>query len=147
MTASYSIELLTKEQVLDNWGTLCPLLEESVLGNAISATDMDAGYVLGAVLADEAVIFACRRNQNIEFIIAFEFATTNGHKCANLIAMSGKYLTKFKYLYWQAILDWLTESGVRFLDTMVPEERAKIYLTKFGFDHACTILRKELSHG
>lgn len=147
MTASYSIELLTKEQVLDNWGAICPLLEQSVLGNVISATDMDPGYVLNGVLNEEAVIFACRHSGNIEFVIAFEFSITNGNKCADLIAMSGKYMTKFKHLYWQAILEWLKESGVRFLDTMVPEDRAKVYLTKFGFDHACMILRKEISHG
>jgi len=147
VTKGYSIELLDKEQVLDNWGVICPLLEASVVGNAISATDMDAGYILRGVLAEEAVIFACRRNGDIEFVIAFEFSTTNGHKCADLIAMSGKYLVKFRNLYWAAIIDWLRASDVRFLDTMVAEEHAKVYLSKFGFDHSCTILRKELSHG
>lgn len=147
MTTSYAIQLMNNTEVLDNWGTLAPLLESSVIGNDISATDMDTGYILRALLDDEAVIFACRRNGDIVFVIAFQFAEANGHKCANLIAMGGKYLIKFKALYWEPILEWLRAGGVKFLDTMVPDERAQLYLTKFGFDKSCTILRKELLHG
>ena len=147
MTGLYSIEIMTTEQVIDNWGKLAPMMEASVIGNSISATDMTAGYVLERVLADEAVVFAGRVNGNIEMVLVLQFSVANEYKCADLIALAGRNITKFKALYWEAILEWLRQSGVRFLDTLVPEERAKMYLTKFGFDRSCTMLRKELLNG
>ena len=147
MAGVYSIELMTREQVVDNWARLSKLLAASVVGNSISRTDMDSNYILSSVMADEAVIFAGFINGHIEFVLAIQFSEANGHKCADVLAMAGRKMTRFKAFYWDAILDWLRGNGVRFLDTLVPQERTELYRSQFGFDHACTMLRKELTHG
>jgi hypothetical protein len=141
-----SIELLTQERAIELWPKIAPLAEKSALGNVMTASDMDSQYIFNAVCADEAVIFAGFENGELATILGIQFSDANGHKCADIIAMAGRRLTKFKQQYWGPILDWLKANEVEFLDSYVPTERAMIYMNKFGFDKSCAHIRMSLGN-
>jgi len=141
-----SIELLTQKRAIELWPKIAPLAEKSALGNVMTASDMDSQYIFNAVCADEAVIFAGFENGELATILGIQFSDANGHKCADIIAMAGRRLTKFKQQYWGPILDWLKANEVEFLDSYVPTERAMIYMNKFGFDKSCAHIRMSLGN-
>lgn len=141
-----SIELLTQERAIELWPKIAPLAEKSALGNVMTASDMDSQYIFNAVCADEAVIFAGFENGELATILGIQFSDANGHKCADIIAMAGRRLTKFKQQYWGPILDWLKANEVEFLDSYVPTERAMVYMNKFGFDKSCAHIRMSLGN-
>ena len=76
--------------------------------------------------------------------LALQFTDTNGHKGAEIMAMGGRHLMRFKEAYWGLILDWLKANGCEFLDAYANERLAKIYSNKFGFDKSCTLVRMTL---
>lgn len=141
-----AIELLTQDRAIALWPEIAPLVEKSVQGNPMSASDMDAQYVFNAVCADEAVIFAGFDNGELVTVLVVQFSEANGHKCADIIAMAGKRLSAFKTMYWTPILDWLKANGVEFLDSYVPTHRAMLYMNKFGFDKSCAHIRMSLGN-
>lgn len=141
-----TIELLTRERAIDLWPKIAPLAEKSVLGNVMSASDMDAQYIFNAVCADEAVIFAGFEGDELSTILGIQFSDANGHKCADIIALAGRRLTKFKEKFWKPILDWLRANDVEFLDSYVPTERAMLYVNKFGFHKSCAHIRMSLGN-
>lgn len=144
-----SIELLTRDRAIEMWPKIAPLVEKSVRGNEMSASDMDAQYVFNAICADEAVIFAGFEGKDLATVLGIQFSDANGHKCADIIALAGRRLTKFKQQYWGPILDWLRANEVEFLDSYVPMNRAMVYINKFGFDKSCAHIRMTLgnAHG
>lgn len=140
------IELLTKDRAIALWPQIAPLAEQSVRGNAMSSSDMDAQYIFNAICADEAVIFAGFEEDRLTTILGIQFSDANGHKCADIIALAGRHLTMFKRRYWQPILEWLRANDVEFLDSYVPTERAMLYMNKFGFDKSCAHIRMSLGN-
>lgn len=142
----FAIELLTQERAIELWPQIVPLVEQSVAGNPMTASDMDAQYVFNAVCADEAVIFAGYMGMELATILALQFSDANGHKCADIIAMAGRRLFSFKKHYWKPIIEWLRANEVEFLDSYVPTERAMLYTTKFGFDTSCAHIRMSLGN-
>ncbi len=141
-----SIELLTQERAIELWPQIAPLVEKSALGNVMTASDMDSQYVFNAVCTDEAVIFAGFEGSELATILGIQFSEANGHKCADIIALAGRRLTKFKQMFWTPILDWLKVNGVEYLDSYVPTERAMLYMNKFGFDKSCAHIRMSLGN-
>lgn len=141
-----SIELLTQERTIELWPKIAPLAEKSALGNVMTASDMDSQYVFNAVCADEAVIFAGFEDGELATILGIQFSDANGHKCADIIAMAGRRMTKFKQQFWGPIIDWLKANEVEFLDSYVPTERATLYMNKFGFDKSCAHIRMSLEN-
>ena len=141
-----AIELLTQERAIALWPKIAPLVEKSVRGNVMSSSDMDSQYVFNAICADEAVIFAGFEGGDLATILGIQFSDANGHKCADIIALAGRRLTKFKQQFWNPILDWLRANGVEFLDSYVPTERAMLYVNKFGFDKSCAHIRMTLGN-
>lgn len=140
------IELLTRDRAIELWPGIAPLVEQSVRGNSMSSSDMDAQYVFNAVCAGEAVIFAGFMGSDLTTILGIQFSDANGHKCADIIALAGRHLTVFKRYYWEPILDWLRANDVEFLDSYVPTERAMLYMNKFGFDKSCAHIRMSLGN-
>ena len=141
-----SIELLSMNRAIALWPQIAPLAEQSVRGNDMSASDMDAQYIFNAICADEAVIFAGFIDGKLEMILGFQFSDANGRKCADIIAMAGKHLTMFKRRYWDAIMAWLLANNVEFVDSYVPINRAVLYMNKFGFDKSCAHIRMSLGN-
>lgn len=141
-----TIELLTQERAIALWPEIAPLVEKSIQGNPMSASDMDTQYVFNAICADEAVVFAGFDDDKLSTVLIIQFSEANGHKCADIIALAGRRLTSFKNLYWKPILDWLRANDVEFLDSYVPTERAMLYMNKFGFDKSCAHIRMSLGN-
>jgi hypothetical protein len=139
-----SIELLTKERVTELWPVLEPLVESACKGNTIAKGEMDAGHVLLAVQVDKAVMFAGFLDGEVTCILALQFFDVNGHKGADVMALAGRHLLRFKAAFWEPIIEWLVANDVEFLDAYTPTERAEVYLKKFGFTESCAYVRMNL---
>jgi hypothetical protein len=139
-----TIEMLTPEQVEAEWDALAPMLAASCQSNAIAMMDITPEDIRGLALSGMCVLFIGRERGIPMVIVAVQFHNTNGHKGADVIAMGGSRLMKFKNAYWDLILDWLKANGCEFLDAYADERLAKVYTTKFGFDRSCVLVRMAL---
>lgn len=144
MTGSLTIEMLSPEQVDAEWAALEPMVEASCKSNEVGAMDISAEDVRRLAATGMCVLFIGRERGRPRVVVAIQFHTTNGHKGADIIAMGGSRLMKFKAAYWNLILDWLKANGCEFLDAYATERLAKIYRTKFGFDRSCVLVRMAL---
>jgi hypothetical protein len=139
-----SIELLSKERVTELWPALEPLVESACEGNVVAKGEMDAGHVLLATQLDKAVAFAGFVDSEVKCILVLQFFEVNGHKGADVMALAGRHLLKFKAAFWEPILQWLVANDVEFLDAYTPMHRADVYLKKFGFTESCAYVRMNL---
>jgi len=139
-----SIELLTSERVTELWPEIEPLVESACNGNVVAKGEMDAGHVLLAVQLDKAVMFAGFLDSKVSCILVLQFYEVNGHKGADVMALAGRSLLRFKAAFWEPILKWLVANDVEFLDAYTPTERADVYLKKFGFTESCAYVRMNL---
>lgn len=139
-----TIEMLTPERVAELWPVLEPHFEAACQGNEIAKDEMDAKdiYVLAAV--GMVAIFVGFEDGEPACVLGIQFNNTNGRKGADVMALAGRGLMRFKAAYWQSILDWLKANGVQFLDAYAPERLAKIYLNRFGFNKSCMYVRMAL---
>lgn len=139
-----TIEMLTPERVAELWPVLEPHFEAACQGNEIAKDEMDAKdiYVLAAV--GMVAIFVGFEDGEPACVMGIQFNNTNGRKGADIMALAGRGLMRFKAAYWQSILDWLKANGVQFLDAYAPERLAKIYLNRFGFTKSCMYVRMAL---
>lgn len=139
-----TIEMLTPERVAELWPVLEPHFEAACQGNEIAKDELDAKdiYVLAAV--GMVAIFVGFEDGEPACVMGIQFNTTNGRKGADVMALAGRGLMRFKAAYWQSILDWLKANGVQFLDAYAPERLAKIYLSRFGFTKSCMYVRMAL---
>lgn len=139
-----AIEMLSPEQVNDEWDLLEPMLEASCKSNEVGILDITPDDIRILAVTEMCVLFIGRENGTPKVIVAIQFNDTNGHKGADVIAMGGKRLMKFKDAYWNLILDWLKANGCEFLDAYANERLAKIYMSKFGFNKSCSLVRMTL---
>jgi hypothetical protein len=95
-------------------------------------------------VAGECAIFVGSEEREPKVVVAIQFNDSNGHKGADVIAMGGERLMKFKNAYWALILDWLKANGCEFLDAYANERLAKVYMSKFGFNKSCSYVRMTL---
>lgn len=139
-----TIEMLTPERVAELWPVLEPHFEAACQGNEIAKDEMDAKdvYVLAAV--GMVAIFVGFEDGEPACVMGIQFNNTNGRKGADVMALAGRSLMRFKAAYWQSILDWLKANGVQFLDAYAPERLAKIYMNRFGFTKSCMYVRMAL---
>ena len=142
-----SIELLTPARVLDLRSKLEPLLKQACEGNPIAAMTQNADNILHLAQTDQAVIFVGFDSGRVSTVLALQFIMVGGRKGAEIIAMSGRNLIQFKNAFWKPILDWLRANSVEFMDAYAPPRLADLYLTKFGFDQSCTMVRMTLAGG
>lgn len=139
-----TIEMLTPERVTELWPKLEPLMTQACEGNEIAKDEMSAGDIYVLAITQMCAFFAGFEDGELACVVVLQFNDTNGRKCADVIALAGRKLMLFKALYWNAILDWLRANDVIFLDAYVPNERAKVYLNKFGFNKSCSYVRMTL---
>jgi hypothetical protein len=138
------IEMLTPARVTELWPVLEPLLTAACEGNEIAKDELEAGDVYVLTQTDMAVVFVGFEGADPACIVALQFNMTNGRKGADVIALAGRNLMKFKAAYWDTILDWLRANGVQFLDAYAPDRLARIYRSKFGFNKSCSYVRMSL---
>jgi hypothetical protein len=139
-----AIEMLTPERVTELWPVLEPHFDAACKGNEIAKDELDARDIYVLAVTGIVAVFVGFESGDPACVIAIQFSTTNGHKCADIIAMSGRGLMRFKVAYWQVILEWLRANDIEFLDAYAPERLAKIYLSKFGFHKSCVYVRMSL---
>lgn len=142
--SNMTIEMLTLERVNELWPVLEPLVESACDGNVIAKGEMDAGHVLLAVQLDKAVMFAGFLEGEVACVLVLQFFVANGHKGADVMALAGRHLLRFKAAFWKPIIKWLVANQVEFLDAYTPTERADVYLKKFGFTESCAYVRMNL---
>ena len=139
-----TIEMLSPEQVNDEWSALEPMLAASCKSNEVSQIDVTPADIKTAALSGMCVVFGVRKAKELSMVLALQFTDTNGHKGAEIMAMGGRHLMRFKDAYWNLILDWLKANGCEFLDAYANDRLAKIYMNKFGFDKSCSLVRMTL---
>jgi hypothetical protein len=139
-----SIEMLTPERVIDLWPVLEPHFAAACDGNEIAKDELDAKDIYVLAVAGVVAVFVGFEDGEPACVLGIQFNTTNGRKGADVMALAGRGLMRFKRAYWRIILDWLRANGVEFLDAYAPERLAKIYMNRFGFDKSCVYVRMAL---
>lgn len=138
------LEMLTKERVTELWPVLEPHFRAACEGNEIAKDEIEAGDIYVLTQTDMAVVFVGFEGADPACIMALQFNITNGRKGADVIALAGRDLMKFKAAYWEHILDWLRANGVQFVDAYAPDRLARIYRSRFGFNKSCSYVRMSL---
>lgn len=142
--STMTIEMLTPERVTELWPVLEPYFDAACKGNEVTKDELDAKDIYVLAATGLVAIFVGFEDGEPACVMGIQFNTTNGHKCADVMALAGRGLIKFKAAYWHIILEWLKANEVEFLDAYAPERLAKIYLNRFGFNKSCTYVRMAL---
>lgn len=144
MANTMSIEMLTPERVTELWPVLEPYFDAACKGNEIVKDELDAKDIYVLAVTGLVAIFVGFEDGEPACVMGIQFNTTNGRKCADVVALAGRGLMRFKVAYWHIILEWLKANGVEFLDAYASERLAKIYLNRFGFNKSCMYVRMAL---
>ena len=139
-----TIEMLTPERVTELWPVLEPYFDAACKGNEIAKDELDAKDVYVLAVVGLVAIFVGFEDGEPACVLGIQFNTANGHKCADVMALAGRGLMRFKAAYWHIIIEWLKANGVQFLDAYAPERLAKIYMNRFGFNKSCMYVRMAL---
>ena len=139
-----TIEMLTPERVTELWPVLEPHFDTACKGNEIAKDELDAKDIYVLAVTGIVAIFVGFEDGEPACVMGIQFNTTNGKKCADVMALAGRGLMRFKSAYWRIILEWLKANDVEFLDAYAPERLAKIYLNRFGFTKSCMYVRMAL---
>lgn len=139
-----SIEMLTPERVTELWPVLEPHFEAACNGNEIAKDEIDAKDIYVLAVTGLVAIFVGFEDGEPACVMGIQFNNTNGKKGADVMALAGRGLMRFKTAYWKIILEWLRANGVEFLDAYAPDRLAKIYMNRFGFDKSCAYVRMTL---
>lgn len=139
-----SIEMLTSERVTELWPVLEPYFDAACKGNEIAADELDAKDIYILALTGMVAVFVGFEDGEPACVLGIQFNTTNGHKCADVMAMAGRGLMRFKAAYWPIILEWLRANGVKFVDAYAPDRLARLYMKRFGFTKSCMYVRMTL---
>jgi len=142
--STMTIEMLTPERVTELWPVLEPHFDVACKGNDIAKDELDAKDIYVLAVAGLVAIFVGFEDGEPACVMGLQFSTANGHKCADILALAGRGLMRFKKAYWHIILEWLRANSVEFLNAYAHERLAKIYLNRFGFDKSCMYVRMVL---
>ena len=139
-----TIEMLTPERVTELWPVLEPHFDAACRGNEIAQGELDAKDMYILAVTEMVAVFVGFEDGEPACVLGIQFNTTNGKKGADVVALAGRGLIRFKSAYWRTILEWLRANGIQFLDAYVPAQRAKIYMNRFGFNKSCMYVRMTL---
>jgi hypothetical protein len=139
-----SIEMLTPERVIELWPQLEPYFDASCKSNEIAKDELDAKDIYVLAVTGMVAVFAGFEEGKLSCVLGIQFNKVNGHKCADVMALAGRGLMRFKSAYWHIILEWLRANEVEFLDAYANERLAKIYQSRFGFNKSCMYVRMAL---
>lgn len=139
-----TIEMLTPERVTELWPVLEPYFDDACKGNEIAKDELDAKDIYVLAVTGLVAVFVGFDDGEPACVMGIQFNTTNGKRGADVMALAGRGLMRFKAAYWRTILEWLRANGVQFLDAYTPERLAKIYMNRFGFNKSCSYVRMTL---
>ena len=138
------LEMLSSAQIEALRPKLTELFDDACHGNEIAQDEMTGDDVVQLGIDGIAAVFAGTMDGELACAFAVQFHMTNGRKGADMIALAGKHLLKFRAAYWHIFEEWLRANGVQFLDAYTPDKRAEVYMKKFGFNKSCAHLRMNL---
>jgi hypothetical protein len=144
MMPAMTIEMLTPERVTELWPVLEPYFDDACKGNEIAKDELDAKDIYVLAVTGLVAVFVGFEDGEPACVMGIQFNTTNGKKGADVMALAGRGLMRFKAAYWHIIIEWLKANGVQFLDAYAPERLAKIYMNRFGFNKSCSYVRMAL---
>jgi hypothetical protein len=144
MMPAMTIEMLTPERVTELWPVLEPYFDDACKGNEIAKDELDAKDIYVLAVTGLVAVFVGFEDGEPACVMGIQFNTTNGRKGADVMALAGRGLMRFKAAYWHIIIEWLKANGVQFLDAYAPERLAKIYMNRFGFNKSCSYVRMAL---
>lgn len=142
--STMSIEMLTPGRVTELWPVLEPYFEAACNGNEIAKDELDAKDIYVLALTGLVAVFVGFEDGEPACFMGIQFNVTNGRKGADVMALAGHGLMRFKAAYWHVILEWLRANDIEFLDAYAPERLAKIYIHRFGFNKSCSYVRMTL---
>ncbi len=129
-----SIEMLTPDRAIELWPVLEPYFEAACNGNEIAKDEINAKDIYILIVTGLVAVFVGFEDGEPACVMGIQFNNTNGKKGADVIALAGHGLIRFKAVYWEYILEWLRINDIKFLDAYVTERWAKIYTSRFGFN-------------
>lgn len=144
MMPAMTIEMLTPERVTELWPVMEPYFDDACKGNEIAKDELDAKDIYVLAVTGLVAVFVGFDDGEPACVMGIQFNTTNGKRGADVMALAGRGLMRFKAAYWRTILEWLRANGVQFLDAYAPERLAKIYMNRFGFNKSCSYVRMTL---
>jgi hypothetical protein len=139
-----TIEMLTTERVTELWPVLEPYFVAACNGNPIAKDELDAKDIYVLAVTGMVAVFVGFEDGQPACVLGVQFSTVNGHKSADVMALAGRSLMKFRAAYWRSIIEWLKANDVEFLDAYAPERLAKLYMKRFGFNKSCVYVRMNL---
>jgi hypothetical protein len=139
-----SIEMLTPDRAIELWPVLEPYFEAACNGNEIAKDEINAKDIYILIVTGLVAVFVGFEDGEPACVMGIQFNNTNGKKGADVIALAGHGLIRFKAVYWEYILEWLRINDIKFLDAYVTERWAKIYTSRFGFNKSCAYVRMTL---
>lgn len=139
-----SVEMLTPDRVTELWPQLEPYFDAATKGNEIAATEMDVKDIYVLAVTGLLAVFVYFEDGVPTCTLGIQFVNVGKRKGAEIVALGGRNLTRFKAAYWRIILEWLKANQVEFVSAYAAERFAKILLAKFGFNKSCTYVRMSL---
>lgn len=139
-----SIEMLTPERVVELEDVLRPLFKQACDGNDVAQVSLTEEDILVTAKAGLAAVFVGSIDGRLECTVVVQFGDEGVDRVADVLAMAGRHLTKFRNAYWNIIVEWLRANGVKYLDAYTSHRLEPIFLKKFGFDMSCAYVRKVL---
>lgn len=141
---SLSIEMLTPERAAELEDVLMPLFQDACDGNDIAKMSFSAEDIMDGVKQGQCAAFLGYSDGVPECTVVIQFAVENGKQTADVVALAGKNLMRFKKAYWETILEWLRANNIKYLDAYTSHRLGPIFLSKFGFDKSCAYVRMAL---
>ena len=142
--STMSIEMLTPGRVTELWPVLEPYFEAACNCNEIAKDEIDAKDIYVLALTGLVAVFVGFEDGEPACVMGIQFNVTNSRKGADVMALAGRGLMRFKAAYWHVILEWLHANDIEFLDAYAPDRLAKIYTQRFGFNKSCSYVRMTL---
>jgi hypothetical protein len=121
-----SLELLYPQQAVAAWEKLEPLFAKE--GN-----DCSADEVLALLRDGMCGVFAYYEDAQLKLALALQFSQVGTDKHAEIFALGGEGLMRFRKAYWPHVVSWLKANRVKQVDVHGSERMLRIYRAKFGF--------------
>jgi hypothetical protein len=140
-----SMKMLQPAEVTAMWSVLEPMLARVEASNEISQDEgLSPDEIYDLVMEGLCALFVYFEDDAPKLVLGLQFNETGRQKHAEIIAMAGEGLMRFKAAYWDYFLSWLRANKIKRLDAHGNTRVAHIYQKKFGFDKSCVLVRQAL---
>lgn len=140
-----TMRMLEPAEVTAMWGTLEPMLAQVEGSNEIVQDEgLSPSEIYNLVMDGLCALFVYFEDDVPKLVLGLQFNMTGNQKHAEIVAMAGEGLMRFKAAYWDYFLSWLRANQIKRLDAHGNPRIAHIYQKKFGFDRSCVLVRQAL---